>query len=67
MRTSIVTFGILAAVAFGSRAAFAQTQTTAEADPGVRLTRLIDRAEVRVSRPEIEPGAARRIHAHNDL
>ena len=67
MRTSIVTFGILAAVAFGSRAAFAQTQTTAEADPGVRLTRLIDRAEVRVSRLEIEPGAARRTHAHNDV
>ena len=39
----------------------------AEADPGVKLTRLIDRAEVRVSRLELQPGAARRVHAHDDV
>lgn len=38
-----------------------------EADPGVKLTRLIDRAEVRVSRLELQPGAARRVHAHDDV
>jgi quercetin dioxygenase-like cupin family protein len=39
----------------------------AEADPGVRPTRLIDRAEVRVSRVEIQPGATRRVHTHDDV
>jgi len=58
---------VVAAVVMIGRPASAQTQTTAEADPGVRLTRLIDRAEVRVSRLEIEPGAVRRVHAHNDV
>jgi quercetin dioxygenase-like cupin family protein len=63
-----VILGIMAAAAIMiSAPASAQTQTTAEADPGVRLTRLIDRAEVRVSRLEIEPGAVRRTHAHNDV
>jgi quercetin dioxygenase-like cupin family protein len=38
-----------------------------EADPGVRPTRLIDRAEVRVSRVEIQAGATRRVHAHDDV
>lgn len=65
-RTLCVVLGVLAAFAIGSSAS-AQNQTTAEADPGVRLTRLIDRAEVRVSRLEIEPGAARRAHAHSDV
>jgi mannose-6-phosphate isomerase-like protein (cupin superfamily) len=55
----------------GGDAAVAQTaavpQVTAEADPGVRLTRLIDRAEVRLSRIELQPGAVRRVHAHDDV
>lgn len=38
-----------------------------EADPGVRPTRLIDRAEIRVSRVEIAAGATRRVHAHDDV
>ena len=47
----------------------AQTQTPApgEADPGVRPTRLIDRAEIRVSRVEIQAGATRRVHQHDDV
>jgi mannose-6-phosphate isomerase-like protein (cupin superfamily) len=55
----------------GGHAALAQApaapQVTAEADPGVRLTRLIDRAEVRLSRIELQPGAIRRVHAHDDV
>lgn len=52
----------------GLQTATAQTPTlTAEADPGVRLTRLIDRAEVRLSRIELQPGAVRRVHAHDDV
>jgi quercetin dioxygenase-like cupin family protein len=47
--------------------ALAQTPAQAEADPGVRPTRLIDRAEIRVSRVEIQAGATRRVHAHDDV
>lgn len=38
-----------------------------EADPGVRPTRLIDRDEIRVSRIELQPGATRSVHAHDDV
>src|SRR5262245_51547794 len=58
------------AIAFtlvGPRFAAAQAQAVGEADPGVRPTRLIDRAEVRVSRIDIQPGAVRRVHAHDDV
>jgi quercetin dioxygenase-like cupin family protein len=43
------------------------TQLPAEADPGVRPFRLIDRDEIRVTRVELQPGAARRIHVHDDV
>jgi quercetin dioxygenase-like cupin family protein len=48
----------------------AQAQPAAaplEPEPGIRLTRLIDRDEIRVSRLELQPGAARRAHAHDDV
>ena len=45
----------------------AQPPAAGEADPGVRPTRLIDRAEIRVSRVEIQAGATRRVHAHDDV
>ena len=35
------------------------TQLPAEADPGVRPFRLIDRDEIRVARVEVQPGAVR--------
>ena len=47
--------------------AVAQAPAQREADPGIKPTRMIDRAEVRVSRVEIQPGATRRVHAHNDV
>ena len=59
-----VAFGIVVA-AFVGRGAVAQTP--GEPDPGVRPTRLIDRAEVRVSRVEIQSGATRRVHTHDDV
>ena len=43
------------------------TQLPAEADPGVRPFRLIDRDEIRVSRVELQPGAVRRAHVHDDV
>ena len=36
-------------------------------DPGVTPVRQIDRAEVRVTRVELQPGAVRSTHAHNDV
>jgi quercetin dioxygenase-like cupin family protein len=66
MRQYVGAFGILLAVLVG-RPALAQTPAAGEADPGVRPTRLIDRAEVRVSRVEIQPGATRRVHTHDDV
>ena len=50
----------------GSQAGSAQ-QSQAEADPGVRPFRLIDRDEIRVSRVELQPGAVRRVHVHDDV
>lgn len=50
-----------------NRPVAAQTTAAGEADPGVRPTRLIDRAEVRVSRVEIQAGATRRVHTHEDV
>lgn len=59
------------AAAQASSAVQAQTpaagQAAGEADPGVRPVRLIDRDEIRVSRVELQPGAIRRVHAHDDV
>jgi quercetin dioxygenase-like cupin family protein len=37
------------------------------ANPGVNPVRLMERSEVRVSRVEIQPGAVRSVHAHDDV
>ena len=67
MRRSLLALVILTAIA-GVRPAAAQPpQADGEADPGVRPTRLIDRAEIRVSRVEIQAGATRRVHQHDDV
>jgi quercetin dioxygenase-like cupin family protein len=70
MRHRVAVLAVFTTLA-GSHAASAQApavpQVTAEADPGVRLTRLIDRAEVRLSRIELQPGAVRKTHAHDDV
>jgi quercetin dioxygenase-like cupin family protein len=49
------------------QAGYAQTQTAAEPDPGVKPIRLIDRSEVRVTRVELRAGATRRAHTHDDV
>ena len=36
-------------------------------DPGVSATRLINRAEIRISRVVLQPGAVRSVHAHEDV
>lgn len=68
MRTNgIATVGLLATILLVQRPAEAQRPAAAEPDPGVRPTRMLDRDEVRVSRVELQPGAVRRVHAHDDV
>ena len=66
MRSPLAVTGMVLAVLIAQPKA-AQTPAAGEADPGVRPTRLIDRSEVRVSRVEIQPGAVRRVHVHDDV
>ena len=66
MRSSFAVASLVLTVLI-ARPAAAQTPAAGEADPGVRPTRLIDRGEVRVSRVEIQPGAVRRVHQHDDV
>jgi len=42
-------------------------QTRPSPDPGVTPVRQIDRAEVRVTRVELQPGAVRSVHTHDDV
>jgi quercetin dioxygenase-like cupin family protein len=52
----------------GAFHANAQTPGAANTpDPGVNPVRQIDRAEVRVTRVELQPGAVRSTHAHTDV
>jgi mannose-6-phosphate isomerase-like protein (cupin superfamily) len=41
--------------------------TVRTVEPGVVATTLMDRAEVRILRVEIAPGASRQVHTHNDV
>jgi mannose-6-phosphate isomerase-like protein (cupin superfamily) len=41
-------------------------QPAASPDPGVTPVRLLDRPEIRVSRVELQPGAVRSMHEHQD-
>ena len=42
-------------------------QTRPAPDPGVNPVRQIDRAEVRVTHVELQPGAVRSVHTHDDV
>ncbi|MBM4184825.1 MAG: cupin domain-containing protein [Gemmatimonadetes bacterium] len=66
MRFRSVVFAGAAAVLAATNAA-AQTPAPGEADPGVRPTRLIDREEIRVYRVDLQGGAVRSVHAHDDV
>jgi quercetin dioxygenase-like cupin family protein len=63
----VVALSVVAAFAPVAAGQQPGTQAAAEADPGVRPIRLIDRDEIRVSRVELQPGAVRRVHAHDDV
>src|SRR5713226_4130614 len=64
-RTYILT--ALAALLF-SWSSNSQTPTGAPSpNPGVTPTRLMDRSDVRVTRVELQAGAVRSVHVHNDV
>ena len=67
----IAAFGIVMAMLVGrpgaAQAPAPQTRAAGEADQGVRSIPLIDRAEVRVYRVEIQSGATRRVHTHDEV
>ena len=46
---------------------WAAAQTPARGNAGVNPVRLMDRPEVRVSRVEVQPGAVRAVHTHEDV
>jgi mannose-6-phosphate isomerase-like protein (cupin superfamily) len=57
----------LAALLF-SWSSNSQTPTRAPSpNPGVAPTRLMDRSDVRVTRVELQVGAVRSVHVHNDV
>lgn len=58
---------LLLSLTLGPWAVPVAAQQSGEADPGVRPIRLIDRDEIRVSRVELQPGATRRVHQHDDV
>jgi quercetin dioxygenase-like cupin family protein len=66
MRRSITTCGIALAVLVGPLSA-AQLPSRPGDDPGLTVTSLIDRAEMRASRVDVEPGAFRALHSHDDV
>jgi quercetin dioxygenase-like cupin family protein len=64
-RTCVLT--ALAALLF-SWSSNSQTPTKGEGpNPGVKPTRLMDRSDVRVTRVELQAGAIRSVHVHNDV
>ncbi|HUR35862.1 MAG TPA: cupin domain-containing protein, partial [Vicinamibacterales bacterium] len=62
-----VVAGLVSVVCAVSGSAQQPAAQPGEADPGVRPFRLIDRDEIRVSRVELQPGAVRKVHVHDDV
>ena len=60
-------FACMAVTAGLSLCVAGQTGSVITPDPGITTTRLMDRPEIRVSRLEIQPGATRRVHQHDDV
>ena len=63
-RTFVLT--VLAATLF-SMSSNSQTPARPSPNPGVTPVRLMDRADVRVTRVELQPGAVRSVHVHDDV
>lgn len=57
----------IAALFFALLCAWSVGAQTAGPNPGVTPVRQMDRAEVRVTRVELQPGAVRSVHQHDDV
>jgi len=55
------------ALLFGFQSSAQAPAAANKANAGVNPIRLMDRPEVRVSRVEIQPGAVRSVHTHDDV
>src|SRR5262245_1815836 len=66
MKRSFAILAVAAAAVLLGRPAAGQTPG-GEPDPGVKPVRLLDRSEVRITRVELQPGATRRAHTHDDV
>ena len=64
MKTSLL---ILAAVLLGAPAWVPAQEMRQTRDAGVANTVLLDRDDVRILRVEVQPGAVRQIHQHDDV
>lgn len=66
MKRSTLMAAIVAALLAGGSSE-AQLRSRPGDEPGLTVTSLIDRAEMRASRVDVEPGAFRSLHTHGDV
>jgi quercetin dioxygenase-like cupin family protein len=67
MRTSSIVSIATLALLYGFQASAQAPAAATKGITGVNPVRLMDRAEVRVTRVEIQPGAVRPVHTHDDV
>jgi len=67
MGTYFVIFGLVGGLACQTASAQSEPKAIPTQDPGVARATLIDNAQVRILRVEIQPGGVRRIHTHDDV
>ena len=67
MRIYSLVFVLLGGLACQTASAQSEPKAIPTQDPGVARATLIDNAQVRILRVEIQPGGVRRIHTHDDV
>jgi quercetin dioxygenase-like cupin family protein len=67
MRMSVILSAALLVLMCGFQTSAQAPAAGNEPDPGVKPVRLLDRPEVRVTRVEVQPGAVRSVHTHDDV
>jgi len=67
MRTYMLVLAALGVLVCQTASAQSEPKAIPTGDPGVARATLIDNAQVRILRVEIQPGGVRRIHTHDDV
>ena len=67
MRIGTILYVLSLALLSAFQASAQAPATVKDTNPGVNPIRLMDRSEVRVTRVEIQPGAVRSVHTHDDV